>query len=278
MSEKPLVLVHLLAKNKAKTLSLYLETMDAWDYPKDRIVLYVKTNNNEDGTGELLKDWLEPRQANYNRVIFEDNDIPRPINGTANHDWTTERLNVLRGLRDKGLRVATEYGCDFYFVSDVDNYLLPQTLSKLVDADMPVIAPMLHLAIDGTEVYDSDHIALAANPENYSNFDINVVDTGDTRNGEFQHLFESHYYQIFRRETTGIFQVPIVHCTYLMRRDAFTRASFQNGVDGYDYIILAYNLRTSGIPQFIDNREVYGCLTLAENADACRKYLEVHAN
>ena len=103
MSEKPLVLVHLLAKNKAKTLPLYLETMDAWDYPKDRIVLYVKTNNNEDGTGELLKDWLEPRQANYNRVIFEDNDIPRPINGTANHDWTTERLNVLRGLRDKGL-------------------------------------------------------------------------------------------------------------------------------------------------------------------------------
>jgi hypothetical protein len=274
MTELPLVLVHVLAKNKEKTLPLYLETLKEWDYPKDRIYLYIRTNNNEDATEKLLLDFVMEYGHEYKGYIFEGNDIPRPINGTKNHDWTTERLNVLRGLRDKGLRVATEIGADFYFVSDVDNYLLPHTLRTLVEANQSAIAPLLRLAIGAGETYDSEHITLAANPDNYSNFDTQVVETGDTRNGEFQHLFGQDYYDILNRKNPGIHKVAIIHCTYLLSRDTFTRVSYQNGVDGYDYIILAYNLRITRTPMYLDNREVYGCLTLAENANACSDYLE----
>ena len=273
-AQYPLVLVHVLAKNKEKTLPLYLETMEEWDYPKDRIALYVRTNNNEDSTENLLADYISQHKGEYHTVIYENQDIPRPINRTKNHDWTTERLNVLRKLRDKGLAVATELGCDFYFVSDIDNYLLPHTLRTLVEADKHAIAPLLRLATEPGETYDSDHIALAANPNNYSNFDTAVGETGDTRNGEFQHLFDSHYYDLINRTITGIHQVALIHCTYLLRRDVFTTTSYQNGFDGYDYIILAYNLRSTYKPMFLDNREIYGCLTLAENATPCRNYLE----
>ena len=275
MSEpkKPLVLVHLLARNKEKTLVFYLETMAQWDYPKDRIFLYIRTNNNDDRTSEILEQHIADLGSQYAKVIYENEDIDRPITGTDNHDWTAERLNVLRKLRDKGLSVATEQNCDFYFVSDVDNYLLPHTLSELVSQNLPVVAPFLRLAVGDGEKYDNEHIALAANPDNYSNFDIKVLDVGDTRNGEFQHLFEPEYYEIFNQTTTGLFQVALVHCTYLLRRDVFTTTSYQNGYNGYDYIIFCYNLRIFGIPMYLDNREVYGCMTLAENESACREYL-----
>ena len=43
---------------------------------------------------------------------------------------------------------------------------------------------------------------------------------------------------------------------------------------GWDYIIFASNLRRAGIPQLLDNRKVYGCMTLAENEPACRSMMQ----
>jgi len=273
MTEAPIVLVHVLARNKEATLGLYLEAMYEWDYPKERIVLYIRTNNNSDRTGEMLSDYIARYGDEYRAIVYEGRNIDRPISHQKVHEWDGERLRVLRKLRDKGLSVATEWNCDYYFVSDVDNYVMPHALSELVKLDLPVVAPLLRLA-SPNDTSDIDIIA-AAIQENYSTFDTEIIpSTGDTHHGENSHELDQRYFDILERRTIGVHQVSLVHATYLVRRDVFTVVSYQNGYNGYDYIIFAYNLRFNEIPMYLDNREVYGCLTLTENEDACRRYLE----
>jgi hypothetical protein len=269
-STKPLVLVHILVKDKEHTLPYYLDTVEQWSYPKDRIVLYVKTNNNQDRSSDILERWIGKVSQLYKKVIFESYDLQPPITQYTTHEWNPARQSIMRSVRTKGFITAVEEGCDYYFTSDVDNFLLPQTLDILVEADRPVIAPMLKYAYDEEEQFGPF-------PSNstYSNFDVTVMDCGDTHNitGDF----DPFYYAILNRQVVGLFEVGIVHCTYLIRRDVFDRVSYQNGhPEGCEYITFAYNLRVYGIPQVIDNRRVYGCLTAKEeNVDYCRAYLEI---
>jgi hypothetical protein len=175
----------------------------------------------------------------------------------------------MRAIRSKGFIVAIEEGCDFYFTSDVDNFLVPDTLERLVETGLPVLAPMLRYAGSPQEEFGP-----FPNNWTYSNFDVWVDDTGDTHNfnGEFSQL----YYEILTRTITGLFEVSLVHCTYLIRRDVFDRVNYYNGhPEGCEYIVFGYNLRVNQIPQVIDNRQVYGCITsLEENIDYCRVVLE----
>jgi len=269
MSTKPLVLVHVLVKDKEHTLPFYLETLEQWSYPKDRIILYVKTNNNQDRSREILSEWTAKVSDLYKKVIFEDYDLQAPITKYTTHEWNADRQRVMRAVRTKGFIAAVEEGCDYYFTSDVDNFLVPETLDAMVEANMPVIAPMLSYACDENE-------ASGPFPSNstYSNFDVTVMDCGDTHNTNGD--FDTFYYTILQRQIIGLFEVGIVHCTYLIRSDVFDRVSYQNGhPEGCEYITFAYNLRIYGIPQIIDNRRVYGCLTAKEeNVDYCRVYLE----
>ena len=55
----PRVLVAILAKQKEPALPLYLECIEALDYPKSSIVLYIRTNNNTDRTEQILRDWVD---------------------------------------------------------------------------------------------------------------------------------------------------------------------------------------------------------------------------
>ena len=50
-------MVAILAKQKERMLPLYLERIEALHYPKSFIVLYVRTNNNTDGTERILRQW-----------------------------------------------------------------------------------------------------------------------------------------------------------------------------------------------------------------------------
>lgn len=268
-STKPLVLVHVLVKDKERTLPFYLETLEQWSYPKDRIILYVKTNNNQDRSREILSEWTAKVSDLYKKVIFEDYDLQAPITKYTTHEWNADRQRVMRAVRTKGFIAAVEEGCDYYFTSDVDNFLVPETLDAMVEANMPVIAPMLSYACDESE-------AFGPFPSNstYSNFDVTVMDCGDTHNANGD--FDPFYYAILQRQIIGLFEVGIIHCTYLIRSDVFDRVSYQNGhPEGCEYITFAYNLRIYGIPQIIDNRRVYGCLTAKEeNVDYCRAYME----
>jgi hypothetical protein len=109
-----------------------------------------------------------------------------------------------------------------------------------------------------------------------SNFTNVVTEMGDTQNNLAggPERFPDGYFDILKRVDQGVFPVDLVHCTYLVRRDVFSRISYQNGCPGgYDYIIFGYNLRVAGIQQFLDNRKVYGYFTLAGNSEMAEWYM-----
>jgi hypothetical protein len=43
--------------------------------------------------------------------------------------------------------------------------------------------------------------------------------------------------------------------------------------DRHEYVIFAESARKNKVPQYLDNRKVWGCLTLSENAEGCENYL-----
>ena len=79
----PRVLIAILAKQKAPALPLYLECIEALDYPKSSIVLYIRTNNNTDRTEEILREWVERVGHLYAAVEFDASDVAERVEHTA---------------------------------------------------------------------------------------------------------------------------------------------------------------------------------------------------
>lgn len=258
----PLVFLHILAKDKAPVLPLYLECIENLDYPKGDMIVYIRTNNNNDNTGSILLDWYNKVEG-YKSIFLDDQDVFERVQDYRGHEWNDLRLNVIRRLRDDGLNECRKTKADFYFTVDCDNFVKPNTLSALVNANQPVIAPLLRYAYDPNEKAENPW----ANPW-YSNFSNKVNEYGDV-------MDNPDYYGLLEREFPGLHKVELVHATYLVRRDIVDVISYQNGTMGWDYINFASNLRRAGIPQILDNREVYGCMTLAENETASRSYINM---
>lgn len=69
-----------------------------------------------------------------------------------------------------------------------------------------------------------------------------------------------NYNNVIDRVIKGIFEVSVVHCAYLIKRDNIDKLTYCDGSTTYEYIIFAKSARNNGIKQYIDNRTPYGCL------------------
>ena len=52
------VTIAILAKDKAHTLPLYLKCLERQTWPASNTYLYIRTNNNNDETVQILRDWI----------------------------------------------------------------------------------------------------------------------------------------------------------------------------------------------------------------------------
>ena len=243
-ASSPKVLLAILAKQKEPALPLYLQCIEELDYPKSSIVLYIRTNNNRDNTEAILRDWVARVGKQYAAVEFDANDVEQPVETFGVHEWNATRFKVLGHIRNVSLQKTKEHDCDFYFVCDVDNFIRPCTLSELVDVDLPVVAPLLR--------------CVTAN-DPYSNYHADVDERGYYRDCD-------QYYWILSRWVRGLFEVPVVHCTYLVRRDAIDRLTYIDGTDRHEYVVFSDSARRAGIAQYFDNRHIYGYLAFDEGA------------
>ena len=248
----PTVFVAVLAKQKEIVLSKWLESLYALDYPKNRIILYVRSNNNTDATESILRGWVAEHGKEYLAVYEVYNDVDVPVEKYDVHEWNEERFSVLAKIRDESIRKAISLQTDYYFVVDVDNFILPHTLKSLVGWGVGVVAPMLKCVDPESPMYSNYH---------------NVVDPG----GYFQDNPE--YYAIWDRKIRGLLDIDLVHCTYLIRRDVLPLVSYSDGSGRYEYVIFSDNLRKQKIPQYLDNSQEYGVLTLREDIQAVGDYL-----
>jgi hypothetical protein len=255
---EPLVFVAILAKQKEKMLPAWLDSLSKWDYPKDRMILYVRSNNNTDNTEAILKEWIEANRKWYRLVVEDYTDIEVPVQDYGVHEWNPVRFKALGAIREKSIECAWQSEAEFYWVVDVDNFVLPGTLRKMVGHNLPVVAPLLRYAVtpdeEGHKPYSNYH--LLTNVNGY-------------------YLDDIRYYTVLNREIKGLIQCDVVHCTYLIRRDVFEHVRYLDGSDDYEYVIFSRVLRELNIPQYLDNTQIYGHLTLYENVDACVHWMKV---
>jgi len=271
IKQAPKVLIHILAKDKEKILPEWLkQNLDNIDYPRDRIYLYFRTNNNNDATANVIHSWIDDQQVRRespftyesDRSLYEwasievdDSDIATPVQNYGVHEWNAERFKALGALRQEGIDKARFWETDFYYTCDVDNFVLPHTLKKLVSYNQPVVAPLIRYALGKEE-----HKPYA----NYHNI--------ASPTGYYQDNYA--YYRILNGEVRGLIKCDVVHCTYLIRQDILPKIKYVDGTDDYEYVIFSRRLRELGITQWLDNTELYGYLTLDEDVDACVQWMD----
>lgn len=244
----PRILMAILAKQKEAVLPFYLECIEALDYPKDAIYLYIRTNNNTDRTAEILRDWVRRVRDAYAGVEMDETDVDAPVEQFGVHEWNATRFGVLGHIRNVSLAATKRLGCDYYFVADVDNFIRPNTLRELVALGLPIAAPLLR-HVDPNSSYSNYHAAIDAN-------------------GYF--VDHEMYFPLLYREVKGVCELPVVHCTYLVRAELIPQLSYVDDSDRHEYVVFSDCARRRQIPQYLDTRQVYGYLTMDEDATGAR--------
>jgi hypothetical protein len=232
------VLLAILARNKSHTLPIFLKCIENLNYDKKQISLYINTNNNTDITQEILETWVKEKGNLYKDVIFVKHDLNVTNLTTRPHEWTPERFKILAKIRNDSLEQAQKLKADYYFVVDCDNFITSDVLKDLIKADKPIIAPMLR---------SLQHDNL------YSNFFCEIDEAG---------YWGHHpdYVDIVSYQKTGVFKVPVVHCTYLIQSKFLNQLNYIDGSDDYEFVIFSKKARENHIDQYIDNEKKYGYL------------------
>jgi len=230
------VFIAIIARNHEHVLPTYLDCIDKLDYNKKNISVYITTYNNIDKTEEFLTQWADAHKNEYESVEVKSH-VVNALGSADPHEWTPRKRKALAKIKSESLQKAIEKNTDFYFAVNCDNYIAPQTLRVLIEKNRPIIAPML----------------TSASNDLYSNFFCAVSSNG---------YFASHpdYERIVRKEKKGTFNVPVVHCTYLVRKDVFSQVSYIDGTDDFDFVIFARSARLNGIPQYICNEQKFGTI------------------
>jgi len=266
----PNVFIALLVKQKSAVLPLFLETLEAYDYPKDNIFLYIRTNNNTDNTEEILEAWIQENANRYRGLIYDKSSVAENVERFGVHEWNGERFRVLGKIRQESLSQCLETDSDYYLVVDIDNFLLPETLRELVSLQLPIVAPLLRYAVAYGENADTpeDADSLGVNMGlYYANYHDKVDDYGSI-------VPEDPYYKILDQKIRGLILCDCVHCTYLIKREYIDKLTYLENSDRWEYMVFSLSARENNIPQYLDNRRIYGVLTLTENERACRWWVD----
>jgi len=243
----------ILAKQAEKTLPLYLKCLLNQDYDKKDIVLYIRTNDSTDKTENILEKFILQHGDEFSSVVYDKSSIDARLGEFENHDWNPFRFQILGKIRNESLKAAQENACDFYFVCDVDNFLVSNCLSNLVSLNLEIVAPMLVNARS-----HESKIAGVGGSDRYSNFHCDYDEQG-------AYLHDPAYDKIITREYRGIHKVRLVHCTYLVRADVIPSINYLHNPFNYEFRNFAITAEQNGIPQYLDNRIPYGSLSLLDD-------------
>ena len=259
----------ILAKDAAKLLPMYLECLLNQTYSKEDIFLYIRTNDNNDSTAEILKEFLNQHKEDFKGVFFDDSSLNPEIKGFKTHEWNEIRFNLLGKIRQDSVEFASDNNFEFYFVSDVDNFLMPDTLESLVSLNLQAVAPMLRMAIPEETVNKYEN-------RNYSNFYFADENLGFKKTPE--------YYDILNGKLRGVHLVDLIHCTYLLRNDVYSKVDYLIVPGKWEYKNLIISLRNHGVRTYLDSRSDYGILTMSESVGYAKfqmsqlNYLDVNSS
>ena len=244
------------AKNQSEKLPMYLRCLDEQTYPKNKIILYIRTNDNKDDTKEILENYIRQNGDKFLECIFDDQSVDSNLVYEKNRNWSAKNVRIMAELRQKSLEIFLNTDCDFYFTADTDNFLTPRTLLNLVSAHCPMVAPMLR-----RPYFEGEPVPL------YSNFHSKI---------SYDMFYEKDNYEnlILERKIRGLFKVPLIHCTYLIRRDAANFLTYNDDFDDWEYKSLMKSAIQNNVETFIDNRYEYGVIAIDEPLEKIEKSYE----
>jgi hypothetical protein len=250
-SEKNITIA-ILAKDKEHVLDLYLLCIERQTWPTEKTNLYIRTNNNNDATAEVLRTWIKKVSSKYAKIYFDDTDVTEQVQKYKQHEWNSERFSVLAKIRNDSIQWAQEQN-SHYFVVDCDNFIKPHTLETLAKANLPIVAPFL-VTCNRPGTGNSSH-------RWYSNYHDHIDEHGYLK-------ASNSYYKILHQIIRGFLLLPVVHCTYFIHYNFLSELSYTDGSNDYEYVIFSRNARKKNIAQYLDNREMYGYLTFAETKES----------
>ena len=249
MKERPLVIA-ILAKSVGHILPFYLESILAQTEISSNTIFYIRTNDNRDNTSEILKDFYKKWSWKY-KMVFDDSSIDSSLLNKGNHDWDVTRYKILGKIRKDSCDFAISENAD-YFIADADNICLPNTISSIRSTGLGVVAPML------TRINQ---------PHRYSNYHETIDENGYFLDSEF-------YDPILYRKIKGLIEVPVVHCTYYISNNILNKICYDDFSNRMEYVIFSDTLRKLNVPQYIDNRQVYGSIFFSTNKEEFDKECE----
>ncbi|KAG8038300.1 hypothetical protein G9C98_006627 [Cotesia typhae] len=97
--KKPTILIGILVRNKAHTLPYFLSLLQNLEYPKDRISLWIRSDNNVDNSIEILNVWLSEQLSNYHLVNVVLDEKSTGIEDEEDiADWSSNRFTHVINL------------------------------------------------------------------------------------------------------------------------------------------------------------------------------------
>ncbi|XP_076315609.1 procollagen galactosyltransferase 2 [Tachypleus tridentatus] len=239
----PTILIAILARNKAHTLPYFFGQLENLNYPKSRIILWIRTDHNLDESSSVIKAWVTKVKKNYHKVdLVVDDTYDSYLDEKGIFDWSPIHFDHIMNLRENALEVARNLWADYIFMVDCDVFLTNEnTLIRLLEQKKTVIAPMLE--------------SLGS----YSNFWCGMTEKG-------YYVRTKDYLPILNYENTGCFEVPMVHSAVLVNLHHKKSASLTYNPDqlsGYlgprdDIITFAHSAKAANTKMYVLNTEVFG--------------------
>ncbi|XP_061163842.1 procollagen galactosyltransferase 1-like isoform X2 [Saccostrea echinata] len=240
---EPTVMIAILVRNKAHVLPWFFGHLENLNYPKNRVSIWIRSDHNEDDTPRILTEWTEVYKDIYHSIDIEiDRSTEEYDDAEGPLHWSEERFDRVISLREEALQSARKVWADYLFMLDADVILEnPDTLTLLIDAKQPIVAPMLNASVGDT----------------YSNFWGAMDESGYYKRAP-------GYFDVLERKKLGVFQVPMVHSAVLIDMHLLVSDKFTyNKPPGYegphnDIIIFGLNVRDAGMVMHIMNSEYFG--------------------
>jgi len=252
------VVISIFAMNKEFSLPFYLECIYKQTYDKKYIHLYIRTNDNDDNTQDILLEFINKHSDEYASIYYDDTDISPEFKNTTNK-WNELCFQLMGKMKQDSIDHTKKLNAH-YFVADCNNFIIPSTLENMMkNKNMGIISPMLKVGYTDI-IKTNEYKDIYKSYLYYSNFHYDVEP-----NGYFKE--NNNYYSIFNYEITALIRVCCVHKIYLIPNQYLSLVSYNDNSNRMDYVIFSETMRKFSIPQYIDNSEKYGYMTLLEDKE-----------
>ena len=243
------ILIAILAKDKSACLPFYLQCIYNQDYDKKKLHLYIRTNDNNDNSAEILMEFIGKHGKEYGSVYYDDSSVSPKLKEMGHREWVPHRFEILGQIRQDSVDYAKKYGWH-YFVADCDNFVTPNTLNAMIKyKEYKVFGPML------------------PTKTGYSNFHYSVDNNGYYANHE-------NYMKLLHKQMKGIYPVEVIHCTYFINNDTLKDINYNDGSKRHEYVVFSDVLRKKNIKQYLLNENFYGMLTWHLDENELKKDLQ----